>query len=148
MSEWRDPFHIRIEDGDVTEREAEAYAQGLYDALQMAGIYDGHCKSYDPLVIAERVEPKTLSSCPFEDLPERPNPRAGERYLEAHTYVFDLWDGGRHHELTGKSLAYLCKFLRAETAWDFRNEGWSDKASCDAFIKTVEYEPFDRRKVR
>lgn len=48
----------------------EGYFQALWDVLLELEIKDGHCKSYDPLTIEGKM---------------------------AHSYVFDLWDGGRHH---------------------------------------------------
>ncbi len=63
-----------IDDLDLTteqkEQVLEYLAQKYWDVLQKVGIQDGHCKSYDPLVIEGNT---------------------------AHTYVFDLNDGGRHH---------------------------------------------------
>lgn len=49
------------------------YANKLWKMLIRTGISDTHCKSYDPLE--------------FDD---------EERVV--HSYVFDLHDGGRHHE--------------------------------------------------
>ena len=53
----------------MTKRDAEMYVQGAYDLMMMVG-GDGHCKSYDPLTFFEG---------------------------QAHSYVLNLEDGGRHH---------------------------------------------------
>ena len=68
----------------LTNRDVEFYAQALWDLLmELDG--DGHCKIYDPLTI----EGKT-----------------------AHSYVFDLNDGGRHHPF--KNLEQLRNDLLKE----------------------------------
>lgn len=55
----------------ITNDIAEAYVQGAWDLFLALG-GDPHCKSYDPLTIEGSV---------------------------AHSYVLDLWDGGRHHKI-------------------------------------------------
>jgi hypothetical protein len=71
----------------IDERDVESYAQALWDILLELGIQDGHSKSYDPLTIEGKI---------------------------AHTYVFDLEDGGRHHEF--KDLEQLRVMMLKETA--------------------------------
>ena len=62
-------------------RDVEMYVQGMYDLyLELGG--ESHCKMYDPLTIEGRV---------------------------AHSYVFNLQDGGRHHSFeTLEKLADDC----------------------------------------
>ena len=57
------------EEKKMTKRDAEMYVQGVYDLLMMVG-GDTHCKSYDPLTFSDG---------------------------QAHSYVLNLEDGGRHH---------------------------------------------------
>jgi hypothetical protein len=84
-----------------TDRDVEVYARALYDIR--ATLYDEtHGKSYDPLTI------------------ER-----SERGQIAHSYAFDLWDGGRHHYLEGKSNEDLAKAMYEETLADIRSLGWT-----------------------
>ena len=54
----------------MTDRELEAYVAGVWDLLLAINAADSGGKHYDPLT----VDGSTL-----------------------HSYVFDLWDGGRHH---------------------------------------------------
>lgn len=58
---------------EPTNETTEAIADVLWGIQLALGIQDGHCKSYDPLEIEDGI---------------------------AHTYVFDLEDGGRHHPIT------------------------------------------------
>jgi hypothetical protein len=73
----------------------EAYAQACWDILLALDIQDGHCKSYDPLTIdeAEKI---------------------------AHSYVFDLWDGGRHHKYG--SLYQVINAIKEETVKAIKTE--------------------------
>ncbi|MHA1280747.1 MAG: hypothetical protein ACTSQ8_26670 [Candidatus Helarchaeota archaeon] len=64
----------------------EYLAWKLWSILLDLDIQDGHSKSYDPLVIDEDV---------------------------AHSYVFDMEDGGRHHSY--KNLKHLEEMLYKET---------------------------------
>ena len=63
--------NIQVAD-EVKAQILELLAWHLWRVKVRLGTEDGSCKSYDPLHV---------------DLEEK----------EAHTYVFDLWDGGRHH---------------------------------------------------
>jgi hypothetical protein len=63
---------------DFTIRDVEVYATALED-IRYAFDMARSGKSYDPMTI----EQITTSE--------------GTRYI-AHSYAFDLWDGGRHHE--------------------------------------------------
>jgi len=54
------------------KRVLEWYARKLWHILRQLDISDGHCKMYDPLLFD--TEKKVV-----------------------HSYIFDLWDGGRHH---------------------------------------------------
>lgn len=95
----------------LTAPEVEAYAAGVWDCMLMLGMQDGHGKTYDPLTI------------------ETTHVSGREPIIVAHTYVFDLWDGGRHHEC--KSLAQLLAGIR----WEFAEfaqggpDGWYDPES-------------------
>ena len=66
----------------VTKEQIEAYALALMDVLLAIGAYDGNVKSYDPLTVHPDDD-----YCYAEK----------QVYQIAHTYVFDLRDGGRHH---------------------------------------------------
>jgi hypothetical protein len=81
------------EDRRLNYRDAEAYFQALWDVMLALGVEDGHCKSYDPLTIE--------GDC-------------------AHSYVFDLHDGGRHH--TTLSLKEICKSALQETVERIKQE--------------------------
>lgn len=70
---------------DEKEMVLEWYARKLWEIILNAIDDDSHCKSYDPLVIDGNV---------------------------AHSYVFDLDDGERHHEI--KSLHDLESQLTSE----------------------------------
>lgn len=76
-----------------TDRDTEAYAHALYDLMEEF-CPCGHHKSYDPLTIV----------------------REAGRPAVAHSYVFDLWDGGRHHDMAGKTLDDLRLAMLKETA--------------------------------
>jgi len=65
----------------------EWFGRKLWNLLMSLGIQDGSCKSYDPLVVELDTH-------------------------EAHSYVFDLEDGGRHHPF--RDLAHLEAMLEAE----------------------------------
>jgi hypothetical protein len=83
-----------------TDRDVEVYAKALYDLE--ATLYEcWHMKSYDPLTIED-----------------------SERGRVAHTYVFDLWDGGRHHPLEGKTNEELAKAMFDETLERIRSLEW------------------------
>ena len=58
------------EERKLTKKDVEAYAEACWDLLIKLEIYDGGGKMYDPLTIEGKI---------------------------AHSYVFDLWTGGRHH---------------------------------------------------
>jgi len=81
-------FHDRREDGAITAAEVEAYASACWDILLGLEIQCGHSKSYDPMTIDETKK-------------------------VAHSYVFDLWDGGRHHQY--ESLEQVWEAVRKET---------------------------------
>jgi hypothetical protein len=72
MSMQNGTFYERLEDGVATAREVEAYIAGAYELLLSMGA-DGHGKSYDPMIVDEEK-------------------------MVAHSYVLNLWDGGRHHD--------------------------------------------------
>jgi hypothetical protein len=85
---------------ELTESQYRVYlegvAYGLWTALFMAGVHDGYSKMYDPLY--------------FE----------GD---EVHSYVFDLWDGGRHHNLKEiDSLEKVLTYLEQETMAQLKEE--------------------------
>lgn len=74
---------------DQKEQVLEYLAQKYWGLLKDLGLQDGHCKTYDPLLIEGNT---------------------------AHSYVFDMEDGGRHHSFKG--YAHLEKMLTDETlAW-------------------------------
>jgi hypothetical protein len=75
----------------LTNNDLESYAHACYDIICSLG-GDSHCKMYDPLTI----EGKT-----------------------AHSYVFDLEDGGRHH--TFKNLTQLKEMILKETVDNIKN---------------------------
>jgi len=69
----------------LTKQDVEAYAHACWDIIrEISG--DDHCKSYDPLTI----EGKT-----------------------AHSYIFNLEDGGRHHKF--KNFEHLREMILKET---------------------------------
>ena len=70
----------------LTNKDVEAYAQACWDLLIKLEISEGGGKMYDPLTI----EGKT-----------------------AHSYIFDLWSGGRHHKFN--SLEELKDKILEET---------------------------------
>lgn len=73
----------------LNNRDLEAYAQACYDIWEMledGQLGLGHHKMYDPLTIEGKV---------------------------AHSYVFDLEDGGRHHSF--KDLWHLRDAILWET---------------------------------
>jgi len=78
-------FYFPVE-RELTNNDLEAYAHGCYDILKKLGIFDGHCKAYDPLTIENNT---------------------------AHSYVFNLQDGGRHHPF--ESLEQLRIDILSET---------------------------------
>lgn len=43
-------FYFPVE-RELTNNDLEAYAHGCYDILKKLGIFDEHCKVYDPLTI-------------------------------------------------------------------------------------------------
>lgn len=72
----------------MTARDIEMYVQGMWDLyLELGG--DGHQKSYDPLTIE------------------------GDR---AYSYILDLWDGGREHDMTGHTYEEIANYARKEMA--------------------------------
>lgn len=94
---WGNIFHS-IDDLDLDneqkEQVLEYLAQKFWGLLMDLGTMDGHCKSYDPLVIEGNT---------------------------AHSYVFDLEDGGRHHAF--KDYAHLENMLYSETLFTIKGEG-------------------------
>lgn len=56
----------------------EWLAKHLWYVMEESTDRDYHCKSYDPLTLESRSDGTGV----------------------AHSYVFDMWDGGRHHEYT------------------------------------------------
>lgn len=89
MSWDGETFWDRRAEGKVTRHEVEAYAAALADLELAVKIADGHCKSYDPMSIDEDGK-------------------------VAHSYWFDLWDGGRHHPY--ESLEQVLVAMLQETA--------------------------------
>jgi hypothetical protein len=90
---------------DFTIRDVEVYATALEDVLAAFGM-EGSNKSYDPMTI----EQITTSE--------------GTHFI-AHSYAFDLWDGGRHHraESLEQIRAGMLKEVVAELlAWKNRDE--------------------------
>ena len=82
----------------LNARDIEAYAHACWDLIQeFTG--DNHCKMYDPLTIEGNI---------------------------AHSYIFNLKDGGRHHKF--KDLEELRKLMLKETIEMIRNtyEEWAD----------------------
>lgn len=94
--------HHSIDDLPLTESQKKYVLEWLawkyWNALLKIKVQDGHCKSYDPLAIEEHV---------------------------AHSYVFDLESGGRHHPFS--SLAQLEGMLDE----DFRGSLPSPKTCSD-----------------
>lgn len=89
---------------DFTIRDVEVYARAVEDILAAFGL-DGSGKSYDPMTI----EQITTSE--------------GTRYI-AHSYAFDLWDGGRHHE--AESLEQIWTGVRDEAVRELREHMAAD----------------------
>lgn len=85
-------FSRRLDENDVTPQEAEAFAEGVVCVLDLLGI-ETCSKGYDPLVIEGDI---------------------------AHTYAFDLWDGGRHHQF--KRVSDVVKWMKAESARLLEND--------------------------
>ena len=73
-------------------RDIEVYAQACWEILLGLGIQDGHCKMYDPMTIQDNT---------------------------AHSYVFDLKDGGRHHSFS--DLEELKNDVLSETVEQIKN---------------------------
>jgi hypothetical protein len=86
-----------INDLDLTDEQKEQVleylAQKYWHLLRDLGIQDGHCKSYDPLMIEGNI---------------------------AYSYVFDLEDGGRQHSFD--SYEHLEKMLTAEILASIKGE--------------------------
>uniref|UniRef100_A0A6H2A3H4 Uncharacterized protein n=1 Tax=viral metagenome TaxID=1070528 RepID=A0A6H2A3H4_9ZZZZ len=70
----------------LTKNDIESYAQACFEILLGLELYDGGGKMYDPLTIVGKT---------------------------AHSYVFDLKDGGRHHRF--ESLEELKNDILEET---------------------------------
>lgn len=72
--------HLTYNQREVNDREYKIYlegmAYGIWKSRIASGKDDGYHKSCDPLMF-DLDEPKSK---------------------EVYSYVFDLWDGGRHHE--------------------------------------------------
>lgn len=83
---------------DFTIRDVEVYARALEDLRYEFGL-DGSGKSYDPMTI------------------EQITTAIGTKYI-AHSYAFDLWDGGRHHE--AESLEQIRQGMILEVVRDLR----------------------------
>lgn len=97
MAVHHDEFNIR---------DVEVYATAIEDVLRAFGL-DGSGKSYDPLTIEQITTAK------------------GTRYI-AHSYAFDLWDGGRHHE--AESLEQIWKGMLDEAVRELRAHMATDDA--------------------
>jgi uncharacterized protein YtpQ (UPF0354 family) len=80
----------------------EYLAQKLWAILRKTNLMEDHCKSYDPLLIDKTT---------------------------AHSYVFDMEDGGRHH--TFKDYKHLEKMLMDETIAKINNNLNSPCEDCD-----------------
>jgi len=74
------------EDRELTNEDIESYAHACWDILRELEIFDGHCKLYDPLTIEGK---------------------------KAHSYVFNMEDGGRSHKF--KNLGHLREMILQET---------------------------------
>jgi hypothetical protein len=83
---------------DFTIRDVEVYARAVEDILDGFGI-GGSGKSYDPLTI------------------EQITTANGTKFV-AHSYAFDLWDGGRHHY--ADSLAQIWQGIRDEAVRELK----------------------------
>ena len=70
----------------LTEEDVESYAHACYDLILALTDNDSHRKMYDPLTIEDKL---------------------------AHSYVFELNDGGRHHKF--KNLESLKDTILKET---------------------------------
>lgn len=79
------------------DRDVEVYAMALWDLLKALEIEGGHSKNYDPLTLERKVDS-----------------------LRGYSYVFNLYDGGRTHDLTGKTRSQICKILLEETVQNIR----------------------------
>jgi hypothetical protein len=74
----------------------EGYVSALYNILSIMNLDGGHCKSYDPCKCEEDV---------------------------VHSYVFNLKDGGRHHNLNEyKDIQELLKCFTEEFFEDIAQE--------------------------
>lgn len=84
----------------LTKESVEAIADVLHGIRMELRISDGHGKTYDPLEIEDNI---------------------------AHTYVFDLEDGGRHHPI--KDLPDLVRQMFEETVRNIKEEIEYQKSS-------------------
>ena len=91
---------MAVRHDEFTIRDVEVYATALEDVRYHFGL-DGSNKSYDPLTIEQITTAK------------------GTRYV-AHSYAFDLWDGGRHHE--AESLEQIRAGMLEETVRELKYE--------------------------
>ena len=88
----------------ISKDFVEGYAQACWDILLKLKIQDGYCKSYDPLTIDEKEK-------------------------IAHSYVFDLWNGGRHHkyetleQVTAAILNEVTEMIKEEALWEEKRSG-------------------------
>lgn len=90
--------------GERTAGFIEGYAAALWDIeLSLIRDKDGHCKTYDPMQV--NIEDGTM-----------------------HSYVFNMKDGGRHHQISQySSIEDIRKTLLTETIQNI-----SDEASFDS----------------
>ena len=93
---YGNPYYT-IDDLPLTPQQKkcviEYLARKLWGLLIDLGISDGHCKSYDPLVIGDGI---------------------------AYSYVFDMEDGGRQHKY--RNLRHLEEMLYKETLEAIKDE--------------------------
>ena len=96
-------YYYNLDDLPLSEPQKECvlewFARKLWIMLEEGSEEpDYYCKSYDPL----RIEGK-----------------------EAHSYVFSLGDGGRHHDF--KNLAHLEKMLVEEGISSVKTLRWEER---------------------
>lgn len=80
------------QDRKLTKNDIESYAQACYDIILALGDGDSHRKLYDPLTIEGKI---------------------------AHSYIFNLSDGGRHHKF--EKLEQLKDMILKETIETIRD---------------------------
>lgn len=89
---------MAIQHQEFTLRDVEVYARAVEDILDAFGM-GCSAKTYDPLTIEQITTAR------------------GTEYI-AHSYAFDLWDGGRHHH--AKSLEQIWTAIRDEAVRSLR----------------------------